>query len=479
MEVSASIDLSSEQKERLQCLWKAHARDLIGIKTAAERKPVVIPAHTCLFIARLHSFFAQFLSKAAADDDDVEKNSEESDFLNDSQSSCLKEYAKLALESTSSQQRKMSRIRLKEGRHVIALHHEEFLTELARFELKGQPANAEFIRKESFGAFLYHMPGDALASLGCSMALAMATMATSSDASTPAHPLRLARFLDATQFCVRFVHVQPQVQMMDVKTGLVGKFLTIKGHVVKARPKRLRVATADFSCPKCGSIFTHGLDQGRFSLPTSCPTEKCKSRTFTLLRPTARYFNVQDLRLQEAQEESTIYAGRTPRQLEIELTHDLVDICRPGDIVLVACTVAAINTAVASGQTGKRALETSTYKLYLKGHSVTTMSESCRPSQHKSGSRSIVYTQQQLQSIVQLCHADHRYFGLIERRAFPFDLLVRSICPAIIGHNEVKAGILLCLLGGTPPLAATSSSSQSMEKSNSIRYNSHMLIVGE
>jgi DNA replicative helicase MCM subunit Mcm2 (Cdc46/Mcm family) len=100
------------------------------------------------------------------------------------------------------------------------------------------------------------------------------------------------------------------------------------------------------------------------------------------------------------------------------------------------------------------------------------MSESDRCSANDHGSQ-VTYTQQQLRSITQLCHADHRYFGLVERRAFPFDLLVRSICPAIIGHNEVKAGLLLCLLGGTPP------SSQSADKGNSIRSNSHCLIVGD
>lgn len=143
---------------------------------------------------------------------------------------------------------------------------------------------------------------------------------------------------------------------------VVGKLLTIKGHVVKARPKRLRVATADFCCLKCGASQTHAFDRGQYSIPTRC-NDNCRSRSFTMIRPTARYIDAQEIRLQEAQEENTVQAGRTPRQIEVELTHDLVDICRPGDIVFVAATVAAINTAVASGQMGKRAKETSTYKL--------------------------------------------------------------------------------------------------------------------
>jgi DNA helicase MCM8 len=251
-----------------------------------------------------------------------------------------------------------------------------------------------------------------------------------------------------------------------------------QGHVVKARAKQLRIATADFECAKCGGVVTHKFDAGQFSSPTKCVhADKCRSRTFSLVRPTVRYINVQQLRLQEAQEENTTHAGRTPRQMQVELTHDLVDICRPGDVVMVVATVAAINTAVAAGKTGKRATESSTYNLYLLGHSILTMSETNQRARSSTTSTSqhqqVIYTPQQMQNITQLCHADHRYFGLSERMAFPFDLLVRSLCPSIIGHNAVKAGLLLCLLGGTPPLAQTTT------LEHSIRHNSHILIVGD
>jgi DNA helicase MCM8 len=257
--------------------------------------------------------------------------------------------------------------------------------------------------------------------------------------------------------------------MMDIKTSVVGKLLSVRGHVVKARPKQLRVATADFSCGNCGAIATHEFEGGRYSAPTTC--RGCKSKTFSLLRPTARYHNVQELRLQETQDESFVQAGRTPRQLAVELTADLVDTCRPGDTVMVAAVVAAVNTALQQGRHGKRAQETSTYALYLQGHSVTTMSASThhRQQQHHH-QQSVVYTPQQLEAITQLCHADHRYFGMLERRAFPFDLLVRSLCPSIIGHCQVKAGIVLSLLGGTPATGST--------KEHSMRCNSHVLIVG-
>jgi DNA helicase MCM8 len=85
------------------------------------------------------------------------------------------------------------------------------------------------------------------------------------------------------------------------------------------------------------------------------------------------------------------------------------------------------------------------------------------------------YTDQQLKQIATLAHADHLMYGLPTRMAFPFDLLVRSLCPYIIGNDLVKAGIILCLLGGTPPEVSALEERSGM----SIRYNLHMLIVGD
>jgi len=60
----------------------------------------------------------------------------------------------------------------------------------------------------------------------------------------------------------------------------------------------------------------------------------------------------------------------------------------------------------------------------------------------------------QLSKIIKMAHADHMCGPLSMRMAFPFDLLVRLLCPSIIGHDTVKAVVLLGLLGGTPPSSA-------------------------
>merc|ERR1719479_162296 len=47
-----------------------------------------------------------------------------------------------------------------------------------------------------------------------------------------------------------------------------------------------------------------------------------------------------------------------------------------------------------------------------------------------------------------LCHDDKERFTQISGKADCFDVLARSIAPAIQGHLEVKKGILLMLIGG-------------------------------
>lgn len=153
-----------------------------------------------------------------------------------------------------------------------------------------------------------------------------------------------------------------------------------------------------------------------------------------------------------------------------------------------------MNSALASGRAGKRAEETSTYKLYVVAHSIVNLTADNGTSggqdahdfqsgteqrhnkrQRTDGSSSAMdYTDQQLQQINNIAHADHLMYSMPTRMAFPFDLLVRSLCPSIIGNDIVKAGMILCLLGGTPPQVSGLEAHSGM----TIRYNSHCLIVG-
>lgn len=60
-------------------------------------------------------------------------------------------------------------------------------------------------------------------------------------------------------------------------------------------------------------------------------------------------------RIQEIVGEEDYEEGRLPRNVEVELTEDLVDVCVPGDIVTVCGVVNFINTNVDVGGGGEYA----------------------------------------------------------------------------------------------------------------------------
>ena len=408
--------------------------------------------------------------------------------------------------------------RLSQGKRlVLFMDHAAFLSEFESFTAQRRPESTSSATKPdpNFGAFLYHFPHLGLAALNCSIALLMATLlrrSTSSEEILTPPPRSSNPYQNRTQpprpqevvpslatITVRFQNVYPTIQFPDIKTSNAHKLLSLRGRIIKVYPKRLRLLQADILCLKCGIQFQHVFPSGRYELPATCPGRnertgrKCPSLKFELLRRTASYIDGQRLKLQEENDFATSSngsAGRTPRHLDLDVTRDLVDSCCAGDVVKVVGVIHAMNSSVVAGKAGKRASETSTYHLFLVANGiVNTTAEmqderdarkrkrngsSNEPKRSKMGG--LTFTETQLKHIVQVAHADHRVGSLSVRMAFPFDLIVRSLCPSIIGHDLVKAGILLGLLGGTPP---SSNGLEAVKSGSSIRSNIHCLIVGD
>ena len=408
------------------------------------------------------------------------------------------------------------------GNQILPFDNTSFLQEFHSHE-----GNNNF--NYSFGTYLHQYPDRAFASLGCAIGLNIQTMwrrhqSLLSTASNPLqrnssnnqHPHLLT--LDTAIYRPRFYNLasSSQIRMANIRTSTVGCLVSLRGTVTKARPKRLRVLDAGFVCTKCGLNQITPFMDGKYATPVRCGDIKCRSQKFDLNRKVATFCDVQELKIQEVREEFVEGmengvdqdgndpdegrdAGRAPRHMEVEVSNDLVDQCHAGDSIVVVGIVRAVNSALASGRVGKRAAETSTYKLYVVGHSIVNLTSEDgsrggaqgrggkrngdtgdgqygnKRQKYSSSSSNMQYTDQQLQQIANLAHADHRMYSMPTRMAFPFDLLVRSLCPNIIGNDLVKAGIILCLLGGTPAEVSGIEARSGM----TIRSNSHMLVVGD
>ena len=415
---------------------------------------------------------------------------------------------------------------LRGGTLILSFDHTLFFRVLNRYyhqNNNNDDTTSQQSQSTPFESYLHRRPDRALACLGCAMGLLLKTIWRQNQPSSlvpsrqPTNPNSSSlsttssnsnTTLDTAIYKPRFYNLSSsnRIRMAHIRTGTVDSLISLRGTVTKARPKRLRVLDAGFTCCKCGSNQLCTFIDGKYSCPKRCEDLKCRSQKFEVVRKVANFCDVQELRIQEVREEfcddvensgmgGDRDSGRAPRQMEVEVSNDLVDRCQAGDTIVVVGVVRAMNSALASGRRGKRAEENSTYKLYVVAHSIVNLTAEDslrsgrgehdlqsggdqRPSKRQrtgASSSGVDYTDQQLQQINNIAHADHLMYSMPTRMAFPFDLLVRSLCPSIIGNDLVKAGMVLCLLGGTPPQVSGLEAQSGM----TIRSNSHCLIVGD
>ena len=246
------VRFTYQQKEDLERLWKTQTFDSQDDGNVPDQmKPI---SNDCMsYLMRLHGFIFAFLKKHSG-------NNKDEDDLTFHLKDALQESSLEPFYSTfvdRSEEREASHggtIRLNGEKLVIMLNHENFLFELNEYEYKGQfRIDDRSCVNNCYGAYLYHHPLDALPALNVAMALAVISLwrirnhsfsgiRTTGSANEAS---KVGQFLDCCRINVRFVHVSPQLPMADIKTGLLKKLIAVKGHVVKASSRRLRVSTAD------------------------------------------------------------------------------------------------------------------------------------------------------------------------------------------------------------------------------------------
>ncbi|CAL4067285.1 unnamed protein product, partial [Meganyctiphanes norvegica] len=245
--------------------------------------------------------------------------------------------------------------------------------------------------------------------------------------------------------------------LKNFKKNNYRKLVSVKGTVVRVSNIKPLCQRLAFNCLACGIV--HGLTQpeGRYMLPNSCPMPNCRSRSFVPDRSHKLTHTVdfQSIRLQEIISDDQREGGRVPRTVDCELIEDLVDTCLPGDMVTVTGIVKVNQNQEGSGHGGRGSGEKCMFSLYLDATSVTN----CKAGDDSASAVGIEFNIKDYYAIQE-----------IQEEKQLFRLLVGSLCPAIYGHEMVKAGLLLCLFGG-----CTKSGGDRVP----IRGDPHILVVGD
>eukprot|EP00804_Cyclotella_cryptica_P001017 CCRYP_012356-RA/>CCRYP_012356-RA protein AED:0.26 eAED:0.26 QI:175/1/1/1/1/1/3/214/795 len=134
------------------------------------------------------------------------------------------------------------------------------------------------------------------------------------------------------------------------------------------------------------------------------------------------YKDHQTITLQEMPERAPM--GQLPRSVELVLDHDLVDKVKPGDRVQIV----GVYRALAQGGAGGQSSTSGVFKTVILVNDVKILGRD---------SHGLVFSPRDVRNI--------RSLG---KRKDILDILGRSVCPSIHGHEVIKKALALQLLGG-------------------------------
>uniref|UniRef100_A0A4Y0BTX5 DNA helicase MCM8 n=1 Tax=Anopheles funestus TaxID=62324 RepID=A0A4Y0BTX5_ANOFN len=244
----------------------------------------------------------------------------------------------------------------------------------------------------------------------------------------------------------RIVGYGPEVSIGSIKVSSFGKLVSVRGTIIRAGASQIMNTWCAFRCAQCGNEQAVQQKDGIYTTPTSCHSG-CKARSHFVLMQTSVFTRMeayQTIRLQETTQGSRTVAGSAAKNIEIELTHEMVDSVCPGDDV----TVTGILKARSQDPDGTA--KASLYKAYMQAVYVRS-------------NKNVLANWNRLAEFTDL---DMKAIRMIKSEPSPFRLLVQSLCPSIYGHEVVKAGLLLGLFGGQTNTART-------------RAEIHVLVVGD
>merc|ERR1719409_264872 len=287
--------------------------------------------------------------------------------------------------------------------------------------------------------------------------------------------VRQAREKDELKFTAAFYDLPTYNGIRDLRTEVLGELVTISGTVTRTTDVKPELLVGTFECNECARKVTGVVQQFKITEPAVCPSRNCGNRTnWKLLaeESTTRWGDWQLIRLQES--ESEVPAGSMPRSIDVIVRDEMTERCKPGDKVLVTgCLIVvpevpSLMSPSELKQQVRRSLNTRTdasgsgegvrglkglgnrdlnYRLAFFGGFIDEDAGWSAGGQGESvRSDDKVYLSQSEKDKFQNL-SEHRGAGNVRDC---FEVLARSIAPAVHGHTEVKKGILLMLVGGVP-----------------------------
>lgn len=281
--------------------------------------------------------------------------------------------------------------------------------------------------------------------------------------------------------------------LRDLNPKDIDKLISIKGLVLRSTPVIPDMREAFFRCNVCNHATIVGIERGLIREPTICDRKECSQRhCMQLIHNRCTFADRQVVRIQETPDATP--AGQTPHSVSFCAYDELVDVCRPGDRVLITGIYRSIPKRVNPRQRTVRSL----YRTYidaihiqkidakrmgtdvaaLEGHETTDpvdIEDSAMDHEDESSNNQhleATVARADTEETRKITALDIKRIKEVAGREDVYELLAHSVAPSVFENTDVKKGILLQLFGGT---------NKTFEKSGSPRFRGdiNVLLCGD
>lgn len=220
---------------------------------------------------------------------------------------------------------------------------------------------------------------------------------------------------------VRIAGLPVALSLRELREHHLNTLVRVTGVVTRRTGVLPQLKYLKFDCRKCGQVLgPYVQDAAQEVTPSFC--HACQSRgPFVLNSEKTVYRNYQRITVQERP--GSVPAGRLPRQRDVVLLWDLVDIAKPGDDVDITGIYSNTYDGLLNARNGFPVFRT-----LLEANYVQT----------RGGSSDDV-----------LSEADETEAKeTVRNSANIVDDIIASIAPSIFGHTDAKTAIAAALFGG-------------------------------
>ncbi|MBE7182476.1 MAG: hypothetical protein INR71_14940, partial [Terriglobus roseus] len=293
-------------------------------------------------------------------------------------------------------------------------------------------------------------------------------------------------------FTLAFYNLPLVSRIRALRTAQIGKLLSISGTVTRTSEVRPELSLATFICEACNVVVPNIEQTFRYTEPTQCPNLTCGNRFgWRLDIRQSTFVDWQKVRIQE--NSSEIPTGSMPRTMDVILRGEMVERAKAGEKCIFTGTLIVIpdisqfrvpgskpqatrsapnaprGTDVGeNGVSGLKALGVRdlTYRMAFLSCMVTpdtsTQGNSANQELHGQAGNILSSLHQvsdndpedetgekaQAEYLANLSPAEIEDLRQMVHKPNIFMRLVDSIAPMVYGHQVIKKGLLLQLMGG-------------------------------